>query len=187
MRVSSKYVPNKRFSKYSQAISAFLPFRRNNTSSKELPNDTVGCFTNSSFSWTRNYRVTTKMKQKRENLPSYLESLPDEKLLMPKTLYSDSCTVNGSRFIGILKNEEQSHGQKNSSMFRVAWKFCSTRAMIATFIYSLAILIALIGPVIFLKISLNSMEYEKTIEVQIRGFSDNKTNEAVRLNDFFFH
>lgn len=27
------------------------------------------------------------------------------------------------------------------------------------------------------------MEYEKTIEVQIKGFSDNKTNEAVRLKD----
>lgn len=73
--------------------------------------------------------------------------------------YNDRADVNGKRFLGIFKDEKQSKG-KHSSMMKVAWNFCRTRVIIASVFYTISTLLALICPVIFLKLTLDTLENE---------------------------
>lgn len=72
--------------------------------------------------------------------------------------YNDRADVNGKRLLGIYKDEKQTRGSRHGSMMKVAWNFCKTRVIIASLFYTLSTLSALCAPVIFLKLTLDSLE-----------------------------
>lgn len=80
--------------------------------------------------------------------------------------YSDRADINGKRLLGIYKDEIQSRG-KDISMMKVAWNFCKTRVIIASIFYTLSTLSALSAPVIFLKLTLDSLEDETKDQVDL--------------------
>lgn len=73
--------------------------------------------------------------------------------------YSDRADDNGKRLLAIYKDEKQTRG-KHGSMMKVAWNFCKTRVIIASIFYTLSTLSALCAPVIFLKLTLDTLEKE---------------------------
>lgn len=101
--------------------------------------------------------------------------------------YNDRADVNGKRLLGIYKDEKQTKG-KHGSMMRVAWKFCKTRVMIASIFYTLSTLSALCAPVIFLKLSLDSLESSTPQTTQNATASDVLFDMFKVFNlDFNFH
>lgn len=54
------------------------------------------------------------------------------------------------------KYEEQTNGRINSSMLKVAWKFCQTRLIVASIIRTLSILLGIISITVFLNIILRA-------------------------------
>ncbi|KAJ6638573.1 ATP-binding cassette sub-family C member 12 [Pseudolycoriella hygida] len=141
IRVESAYVKNTRFSRYQNAINASIPFRKITPRTEEIIVDSVGCLSNATFSWARKYRVGSII-------------IPQQTIL-PKSTRTDCCEINGKRLSGIYKYEHQSHGKKGS-MFRVAWKFCSTRIIIASIIHLISIVCGL-AVCIFTKLCLESL------------------------------
>lgn len=119
-----------------------------------MPVDAIGCCSNLSFFWVRDYLLMA-------NDDPTMESASNRKKydlkLMPT--YNDRANMNGKRLLGIYKDEKQSRG-KHGSMMKVAWNFCKTRVIIASIFYMLSTLSALCAPVIFLKLTLNSLESE---------------------------
>jgi hypothetical protein len=73
--------------------------------------------------------------------------------------YNDSADVNGKRLLGIYKDEKQSHG-RHGSMMKVVWKFCRTRVIVASIFYTISVLFALCAPVIFLKLTMDTLKNE---------------------------
>lgn len=96
VRVNSSYIPHNSLSRYGNAFSSLIPIRRVTTSKTEIPIDSVGLFTNATFSWVRQYRITKTMLEKKNNLP-FSTDVANEKFLLPKSTYADSCEVNGRR------------------------------------------------------------------------------------------
>lgn len=91
--------------------------------------------------------------------------------------YNDGADVNGKRLLGIYKDEKQSHG-RHGSMMKVVWKFCRTRVIVASIFYTLSVLCALTAPVIFLKMTLDTLETEgmlRTNGSSSNGISKNST------------
>lgn len=95
-RVNSSYIPAKSLSRYGNAFLSMVPYRRITTSKTEMPIDTIGCLTNATFSWVFKYRISKNMLEKKNNLP-FKNNPTDEKFLLPKGMYRDSCEVNGRR------------------------------------------------------------------------------------------
>lgn len=99
--------------------------------------------------------------------------------------FSDRADVNGKRFLGIFKDEKQSNG-KHSSMMKVVWNFCKTRVIIASIFYIISTLLALICPVIFLKMTLDSLENE-SYSFDDSGNEGNFTiAQSFKVTDFKF-
>lgn len=99
--------------------------------------------------------------------------------------YNDRADVNGKRLLGIYKDEIQSRG-KHMSMMKVAWNFCKTRVIIASIFYTLSTLSALSAPVIFLKLTLDSLKKE-TKDDDSHSTSNNATNsifDMLKIVDF---
>lgn len=94
--------------------------------------------------------------------------------------YNDRADINGKRLLGIYKDEKQTKG-KHGSMMKVAWNFCKTRVIIASIFYTLSTLSALCAPVIFLKMTLNSLEKESI------GNPISSSNETGKLVDPMTH
>lgn len=123
-----------------------------NSTSQELPIDNVGCFSNLSFSWVRDFLIQ-----------------PHDELIMDKSNrisydlpHTDRATVNGKRLLEIYKDEKQSRGTKDVSMLKIAWKFCKTRVIVASIFWTMSIILYLLSPVIFLKMTLEALDYEHT-------------------------
>lgn len=104
--------------------------------------------------------------------------------------FNDRADVNGKRLLGIYKDEKQSKGN-HGSMMKVAWNFCRTRVMIASIFYTLSTLSALCAPVIFLKMTLDSLQLEaptnQTIQDNNAKLVDNRTESTVNhtISDIF--
>lgn len=96
VRVNSSYIPRKTISRYGIALSSMMPYRRVTTSKTEIPIDSVGCFVNATFSWVHSFRITKSMLERKNNLP-FQENVTNDKFLLPKSTYADSCEVNGRR------------------------------------------------------------------------------------------
>ncbi|XP_070489977.1 ATP-binding cassette sub-family C member 12-like isoform X2 [Chironomus tepperi] len=160
LRVNSTYISqNNRLSRYKTALATFLPYRSKvtKTINSELPVDSIGCFSNLSFSWVKDYLVlphNDPMMDSAENRKKY-----ELDITLP---YNDSADVNGKRLLGIYKDEKQSHG-RHGSMMKVVWNFCKTRVIIASLFYTLSVLCALSAPVIFLKMTLDALDGESLI------------------------
>ncbi|KAG5671790.1 hypothetical protein PVAND_001966 [Polypedilum vanderplanki] len=161
IRVNSTYISQKnRLSRYKTALASFLPYRLPTATKShisELPVDSIGCFSNLSFFWLRNYLVLPHddpLMDSAENRKKY-----ELDVTLP---FSDRADVNGKRLLGIYKDEKQSHG-RHGSMMKVVWNFCKTRVIVASIFYTLSVLSSLCGPVIFLKMTLDTLENEGTI------------------------
>lgn len=74
--------------------------------------------------------------------------------------HTDRATVNGKRLLEIYKDEKQSRGTKNVSMLKIAWKFCKTRVIVASIFWTMSIVLYLLSPVIFLKMTLEALDIE---------------------------
>lgn len=125
-------------------------------SQSELPVDSIGCCSNLSFFWVRDFLLTPSddpMMDTISNRKKY------ELSVMPT--FSDRADENGKRLLGIYKDEKQTKG-KHGSMLKVAWNFCKTRVIIASIFYTLSTLSALSAPVFFLKLTLDTLETEST-------------------------
>lgn len=105
--------------------------------------------------------------------------------------FGDRADINGKRLLGIYKDEKQSRG-KHGSMMRVAWKFCRTRVVISSFFYMLSILSALVAPVIFLRMTLETLEKEtiltnNTTDTDSSQELNSRTNESIfKIMEFSF-
>lgn len=75
--------------------------------------------------------------------------------------FSDRASVNGKRLLEIYKDEKQSRGTKNVSMMKIAWNFCRSRVIVASIFWTLSIVLYLLAPVIFLKMTLEALDSEK--------------------------
>jgi hypothetical protein len=133
-------------------VATFIPLRTPVKDERtDLPIDDVGCVTNTSFNWVGKYLISAKAWNTYKNsLSPFLESLvTDHKLLIPNPPKSDSCEVNGRRFLRTFKEQEASRDPEVMPRFMplVAWKFCSTRVLVSTLIYALSIFIGLLGTV----------------------------------------
>lgn len=120
-----------RFSRYNNALHSILPIRLTNASDGEMPIDSVGCFTNSSFTWTRRFLNKAKIE--------------DGEYTVPAGLTCDGADINGKRFAGKFKDQLQNHGSEKCSMFGVVLRFCSTRLVISTAIHVFAVIFELLG------------------------------------------
>lgn len=125
----------------------YLVFYIRICSKAELPVDSIGCFSNTSFFWTRHFILSKADKEKLKHLPTASVPTTDDAFLLPKSTYSDSCEVNGKRLLGIYKDQEQTRGQKRASLFMTCNKFCRTRIIFATLIYMISIFLELFAPV----------------------------------------
>ncbi|KAG4067816.1 hypothetical protein HA402_010502 [Bradysia odoriphaga] len=168
IRVESAYVKNTRLSRYQNAIYASIPFRKQTIRTEEIIVDSVGCLSNATFAWVRNYRVGSVIAKQQ---------------VLPKATRTDCCEVNGKRLSGIYKYEHQTHG-KRGSMLRVAWKFCSTRVIISTLIHLISIICAL-GLCIFTKLCLESIvEMDESKKIMSNN-SENTTSGDVNHGGAF--
>lgn len=154
-----------------------------NFSHSELPVDSVGCCSNFSFFWVRDFLLMSYDDPMIESSPNRKKyELP----VIPT--YNDRADVNGKRLLGIYKDEKQTRG-KHGSMMKVAWNFCKTRVMIASIFYTLSTLSALCAPVIFLKLTLDSLENSTTSTLALNSTATNVTDHlfSVLKFDFSFH
>lgn len=143
----------------------------------DLPLDSTGCFSNLSFLWVRKFLI----KQDNKNVVNCLESLEHrKKYKIPRTVLSDRADINGKRFIGIYKDEKQTRGKKNGSMLRVAWHFCKTRIIFASIFYAFSTFFALLGPVLFLTLTLDLLEGEN-LNSNGTLINQNMTSNEVRI------
>lgn len=69
------------------------------------------------------------------------------------------------------KYEEQTNGRINSSMLKVAWKFCQTRLIVASIIRTLSILLGIISITVFLNIILHAKLSQNDIQIKRNGFA----------------
>ncbi|XP_062702250.1 ATP-binding cassette sub-family C member 12-like isoform X2 [Aedes albopictus] len=158
-RVNSAYTPHNRLSRYKTALNSIIPFRTSNTGTKDLPVDSVGCISNSSFSWVRKFLITTEQQQTYQSLPTSANNASsNDAFLLPKRPFSDSCEENCRRLLGIYKYEESLNGRKKVSMFKVVWRFTRTRLLIASLFQCLAILLAFVGLLVFSNFTIESMQ-----------------------------
>lgn len=74
--------------------------------------------------------------------------------------HNDRATVNGKRLLEIYKDEKQSRGTKKVSMFKIVWKFCRTRVIVASIFWTISIILYLLSPVIFLQMTLEALDSE---------------------------
>lgn len=121
--------------------------------------DSVGCISNSSFSWVRKFLITAKQQQTYQSLPTSANNASsNDAFLLPKRPFSDSCEENCRRLLGIYKYEESLNGRKKVSMFKVVWRFTRTRLLIASLFQCLAILLAFVGLLVFSNFTIESMQ-----------------------------
>lgn len=141
----------------------------------ELPLDSFGCFSNLSFLWIRKFLI----KQTDKNVASCLESLEHRKRYkIPKTALSDRADINGKRFLGIYKDEKQTRGKKKGSMLRVVWNFCRTRIIFASLFHTLSTIFGLLGPVLFLTLTLDLLEGESFAKINEFNTTASNLNEV---------
>lgn len=95
--------------------------------------------------------------------------------------YSDRANVNGKRLLEIYKDEKQSRGTKNVSMFKIAWKFCKSRVIVASIFWTLSIVLSLLSPVIFLKSTLEALDVEEFRNVTS---DEGKINNSKTLKNY---
>lgn len=98
--------------------------------------------------------------------------------------YNDSADVNGKRLLGIYKDEKQTRG-RHGSMLKVAWNFCKTRVIVASIFYTLSTLSALCAPVVFLKMTLNSLENRTASQSFTNGTMSNASNTPNAMFNFY--
>lgn len=108
-----------------------------------MPIDSVGCFSNSSFYWTKRFFSKVKI---------------EDDYTVPVSLTCDGADVNGKRFAGKFKDQLQSHGSEKCSIFGVIMRFCSTRFIFAVVAHVFAVFFELFGLVSIL-ISINDIFY----------------------------
>lgn len=146
-------------------------------SNSELPVDSIGCFSNMSFMWVRKFLITHNdpLSDSLQNRKKY--EIP----VIPS--FSDRADINGKRLLGIYRDEKQSKG-KHGSMMRVAWKFCRTRIVISSFFYMLSILSALVAPVIFLRMTLETLEKEAILANNITMSENEEQDTRTYENSF---
>lgn len=110
IRGGSAYIKNYRFSRYQNAITSSIPYRRTTLrynkmeiasfnsiklyflipfSAEELPIDGIGCFANAAFTWTRKYIISKES----------INRSPQDLITLPRPIYADSCTVNSKRYL----------------------------------------------------------------------------------------
>uniref|UniRef100_A0A1Q3FL69 Putative multidrug resistance-associated protein/mitoxantrone resistance protein n=2 Tax=Culex tarsalis TaxID=7177 RepID=A0A1Q3FL69_CULTA len=154
-RINSAYTPHNRLSRYKIALNSIIPFRLSNTGSTDLPVDSVGCLSNSSFTWIRRFIISPSAYKA---LPTAARTPEDSVLLLPKRPYADSCEVNCRRLLGIYKYEETLNGRKRVSMFKVIWRFTRTRALMAALFHCLAVGLGFFGVVLFGNLTVESMQ-----------------------------
>lgn len=104
---------------------------------KVLPVDRVGFFSFSTFSW-----MTGSMWKLYHKGSFSYEAY--------RCSIMESCSLNRQRFEYLWEEELKQRGEKDSSLFRVSWRFMRTRVITATLVYTLAILGGFITPLIFL-------------------------------------
>lgn len=98
IRAGSSYIKNYRMSRYNNALYSSIPFRRSNVSTKEIPVDSVGCFSNATFYWVRGFHQSSKnTKKNTTTLPTVSTNEADGDESLPKCAYTDSCSVNAKR------------------------------------------------------------------------------------------
>lgn len=95
--------------------------------------------------------------------------------------YNDRADVNGKRLLGIYKDEKQTKGTRHGSMMKVAWNFCKTRVIIASLFYTLSTLLALCAPVVFLKMTLDSLENGKVLQPAVNGTNQTLSNTSIAM------
>lgn len=125
-----------------------------------MPVDSVGCCSNLSFFWVRDFLLSADPVDSSQHRKKY------EMSVIPP--YNDRADVNGKRLLGIFKDEKQTRGT-NGSMMKVAWNFCKTRVIIASVFYTLSTLLSLCAPVIFLRLTLNLLRQETARDVTNQG------------------
>lgn len=99
--------------------------------------------------------------------------------------YNDRADVNGKRLLGIYKDEKQTKGSRHGSMMKVAWNFSKTRVIIASIFYTLSTLFALCAPVVFLKLTLDSLENASGQQSPLNETTTNAT--AAMFNVYKFN
>jgi hypothetical protein len=132
--------------------------------------DNVGCFSNFSFFWVRDYLLS---KEDDPLMESVQNRRRVELTFVPP--FNDRADVNGKRLLGIYKDEKQTRGTRHGSMMKVAWIFCRTRVIIASIFYTLSTLSALCAPVIFLKMTLDEIERENLERSELELTTTNTT------------
>lgn len=114
-----------------------------------------------SFLWVRKFLL----KPNDPVITSSMDTIESHrKYQIPRTTFQDSANVNSKRFLGIYKDEKQSRGRRNGSMLRVAWKFCRTRIIFASLFHTLSTLFGLCGSLIFLTLTLTSLQNESNLK-----------------------
>ena len=141
-RIESVYIPTKKFARYRSALSSFIPIRSTNTDNTgDIPIDNVGCLSNVTFLWVRQFLIPRNEQPQYTNLPLNTNQVH----LLPKGTYRDGCEINSKRLLGIYKDEITTKGEQAVSLLRVVWKFCSTRILVASVFHILTTLFGLLG------------------------------------------
>lgn len=97
--------------------------------------------------------------------------------------FNDRADVNGKRLLGIYKDEKQSHG-RHGSMMKVVWNFCKTRVIVASIFYTLSVFSSICAPVIFLKMTLDAIESETSLNDTISSNNSTRTIPENSINLF---
>lgn len=169
-----------------KSVFLLIDVNYDNFSHSELPVDSIGCCSNLSFFWVREFLLMS-------HDDPMIESSPNRKKYELPVIptYNDRADVNGKRLLGIYKDEKQTRG-KHGSMMKVAWNFCKTRVMIASIFYTLSTLSALFAPVVFLKLTLDSLENSTLPTTSNMEFNSTASNVTINMFkvlkfDFSFH
>ncbi|XP_048504960.1 ATP-binding cassette sub-family C member 12-like isoform X2 [Athalia rosae] len=137
-KFSSTYVPHNRLSRYATALTNLVPIRFRRTPGTELPLDKIGLFSSVSLSWLNEYLYAGWKNEMRHKV-------------LPTAAGQDACQVNGPRLDGLWHAHVVERGQAGASVPHIAWKFVRTRVYMASVIYMMGTLIALLSPIFLLQ------------------------------------
>lgn len=138
----------KKSNKYGPAMKHLLPYRKAPPDSQVMPGNSSGLFSFIAVAWM------TKLMWK-----AYRHGLSEEDLYELHT--ADRAESNACRLESAWHDRVRQQGFE-ASLFSVVWRFCRTRAIVATLLMVLAVIFQFLGPAILQRLILQYVD-DKTL------------------------
>ncbi|XP_046735959.1 ATP-binding cassette sub-family C member 5-like [Diprion similis] len=133
-----KYAPGRGLERYKNSAKNLMPIRRKKKGEKVRSIDSAGLFSIISYSWV------SKLMYKAYSKGISIEELPD---VSPY----DTCIHNTERLELLWNQELTKMGPEKASLGRVAWRFCRTRILFFSIVFTASLICGFATSTLFMR------------------------------------